>query len=139
MHHWSYEPEHRLDVIPLCTTCHAAVHRGNIPEPRTGRRYVLRTPTPLPPRQYPPVDPVALAVWRERKHKTRDELAAAVKVTERAVRAWEYGARRMGADDVHRCAVALGLVDTEELALHRWAASICPPPEGKRPAAGEGA
>lgn len=85
------------------------------------------------------VEPVALAVWRERKHKSRDELALAAGVTERAIRAWEYGARRMGADDVGRCARALGLLDAEELSLHRWAATICPPPEGKRPAAGEGA
>lgn len=25
-HHWSYLPEHRLDVIPLCTKCHKKVH-----------------------------------------------------------------------------------------------------------------
>lgn len=26
-HHWSYMPEHRLDVIWLCTKCHGAEHR----------------------------------------------------------------------------------------------------------------
>lgn len=26
-HHWSYEPEHWLDVIWLCTTCHGKEHR----------------------------------------------------------------------------------------------------------------
>lgn len=26
-HHWSYEQEHWLDVIPLCTKCHIQVHR----------------------------------------------------------------------------------------------------------------
>lgn len=26
-HHWSYEPEHWLDVIWLCTKCHAAEHK----------------------------------------------------------------------------------------------------------------
>lgn len=25
-HHWSYLPEHQLDVIPLCTKCHKKVH-----------------------------------------------------------------------------------------------------------------
>lgn len=25
-HHWSYEPEHRLDVVPLCHGCHMKVH-----------------------------------------------------------------------------------------------------------------
>jgi hypothetical protein len=34
------DPLRRLDVIPLCVECHAAVHAGNIPEPRTGRVYV---------------------------------------------------------------------------------------------------
>ncbi len=36
-HHWSYEPEHWLDVIPLCCKCHRGVHAGRYPEPRTGR------------------------------------------------------------------------------------------------------
>ena len=27
-HHWSYDPEHWLDVIPLCKQCHADVHNG---------------------------------------------------------------------------------------------------------------
>lgn len=27
-HHWSYEKEHWLDVIPLCVQCHADIHRG---------------------------------------------------------------------------------------------------------------
>lgn len=26
-HHWSYAKEHWLDVIPLCTQCHADIHR----------------------------------------------------------------------------------------------------------------
>lgn len=38
-HHWSYAPEHWLDVIPLCVQCHGWVHYGTIPEPRTGRVY----------------------------------------------------------------------------------------------------
>jgi hypothetical protein len=25
-HHWSYEPEHWLDVIPLCLQCHVEIH-----------------------------------------------------------------------------------------------------------------
>lgn len=25
-HHWSYEPEHWLDVIPLCRSCHRLIH-----------------------------------------------------------------------------------------------------------------
>lgn len=36
-HHWSYDVAHHLDVIPLCRACHLKVHRGAIPEPRTGR------------------------------------------------------------------------------------------------------
>lgn len=27
-HHWSYLPEHWLDVIPLCRQCHTDVHRN---------------------------------------------------------------------------------------------------------------
>lgn len=27
-HHWSYLPEHRLDVEPLCRDCHVKHHRG---------------------------------------------------------------------------------------------------------------
>ena len=26
-HHWSYKPEHYLDVIPLCQICHSGLHR----------------------------------------------------------------------------------------------------------------
>lgn len=29
-HHWSYAPEHQLDVIPLCGKCHKKVHRENV-------------------------------------------------------------------------------------------------------------
>lgn len=39
LHHWSYEPENWTDTIPLCRSCHMSVHRGRIPEPRTGRIY----------------------------------------------------------------------------------------------------
>ena len=28
-HHNGYEPEHWLDVVPLCRTCHGIRHRGN--------------------------------------------------------------------------------------------------------------
>lgn len=38
-HHWSYAPEHRLDVIALCLGCHMRIHYGTLPEPRTGRIY----------------------------------------------------------------------------------------------------
>lgn len=38
-HHHSYKPEHRLDVIGLCRSCHLKVHWGSIAEPRTGRVY----------------------------------------------------------------------------------------------------
>lgn len=27
-HHWSYLPENWLSVIPVCTICHGAIHRG---------------------------------------------------------------------------------------------------------------
>lgn len=40
-HHWSYLPEHRLDVIPLCSCCHIRLHAGHFPEPRTGRVYPI--------------------------------------------------------------------------------------------------
>ncbi len=29
-HHWSYESEHRLDVVPLCVGCHKRLHRGGL-------------------------------------------------------------------------------------------------------------
>ncbi len=25
-HHWSYAPEHWLDVIPVCNACHKKIH-----------------------------------------------------------------------------------------------------------------
>ena len=42
LHHWSYDREYWLDVIPLCVSCHRRVHYGAIPEPRTGRMYPRR-------------------------------------------------------------------------------------------------
>lgn len=42
LHHWSYAPEHWLDVITLCVGCHRRVHSGTIAEPRTGRVYSRR-------------------------------------------------------------------------------------------------
>lgn len=38
-HHHSYAEPCWLDVIELCAACHALVHAGSIPEPRTGRVY----------------------------------------------------------------------------------------------------
>lgn len=38
-HHWSYLPEHRLDVVPLCMSCHRQVHCGSIPDPTSGARW----------------------------------------------------------------------------------------------------
>lgn len=32
-HHWSYLPQHFLDVTALCRSCHSKVHRGTLPEP----------------------------------------------------------------------------------------------------------
>lgn len=29
-HHWSYAPEHWLDVIPVCVKCHKMIHTGEI-------------------------------------------------------------------------------------------------------------
>jgi uncharacterized Zn finger protein (UPF0148 family) len=29
-HHWSYAPEHWLDVIPVCARCHKKIHAGEI-------------------------------------------------------------------------------------------------------------
>lgn len=38
-HHWSYEPDHWLDVAPVCNSCHAKVHAGRIPDPTSGRTW----------------------------------------------------------------------------------------------------
>jgi len=35
-HHWSYEPAHRLDVIPLCRKCHTLAHNSKIDIPVPG-------------------------------------------------------------------------------------------------------
>ncbi len=35
-HHWSYEPEHALDVVPLCNRCHSWVHAAKLPDPTAG-------------------------------------------------------------------------------------------------------
>lgn len=32
-HHWSYAPEHWLDVIPVCVRCHKMIHTGEISIP----------------------------------------------------------------------------------------------------------
>lgn len=40
-HHEGYLEANRLDVTALCGSCHALVHRGSIPEPRTGRTRTL--------------------------------------------------------------------------------------------------
>lgn len=47
-HHWSYQPQHWLDVIPMCRSCHRSMHAGSLPEPRTGRLY-RRGPDPQRP------------------------------------------------------------------------------------------
>ena len=52
-HHWSYLPEHWLDVKPLCGSCHQRVHAGTIPDPTSGATWE-RTP-------YAPIDPVVAA------------------------------------------------------------------------------
>lgn len=36
-HHWSYEKEHWLDVIPLCRTCHVDIHNGLISYPLSSK------------------------------------------------------------------------------------------------------
>lgn len=38
-HHWSTDPAHALDVMPLCRSCHSFIHHGRLAEPRTGRIY----------------------------------------------------------------------------------------------------
>jgi hypothetical protein len=38
-HHWSHEPAAWLDVIWCHAGCHASIHAGRVPEPRTGRMY----------------------------------------------------------------------------------------------------
>lgn len=40
LHHHSYEPAFWLDVVAVCSKCHAGIHLGRIPEPLTGE---LRT------------------------------------------------------------------------------------------------
>lgn len=39
MHHWDYDRDD--DTIPMCGSCHVRMHRGGIPEPRTGRIYAM--------------------------------------------------------------------------------------------------
>lgn len=36
-HHHSYLPRYHLDVVPVCDSCHTAIHHGRVAEPRTGR------------------------------------------------------------------------------------------------------
>lgn len=49
-HHWSYSSP--LDTIPLCLECHQMVHRGTIPEPRTGRVYAAAVRMDVPAALY---------------------------------------------------------------------------------------
>lgn len=43
-HHWSYEQEHWLDVIPLCRSCHDKLHRMNKVERAKLEARLLTTP-----------------------------------------------------------------------------------------------
>lgn len=50
-HHWSYLPEHQLDVAPVCNGCHARIHAGQIPDPTSGAFWDgAREPRPETPR-----------------------------------------------------------------------------------------
>ena len=72
------------------------------------------------------VVPLSLANLRRRAGVTVEALAAACAVTLRAAYSWERGESRMSAARVREVASALGLGDSDELALHRWAASVDP-------------
>jgi hypothetical protein len=76
-----------LDVIPLCASCHARVHAGRIPEPRTGRWYPAST-TPEPT-----ATPFGLWLrsFRRAQRLTVPDMAARAGVTEQAVYHWEAG------------------------------------------------
>jgi hypothetical protein len=43
-HHHSYAPDDRLNVRPVCGSCHSRIHAGILPEPATG---ALRSPSSL--------------------------------------------------------------------------------------------
>lgn len=68
LHHWSYAPEHWLDVTALCRACHARVHSGEIPEPTphlyADPRVTDRSSTPAPARRGTPA-PERLALTGE--------------------------------------------------------------------------
>lgn len=51
-HHWSYEPEHQLSVIPLCKSCHKLQH-GVTPNPAIGPWFAVVL---VAPRAYPIAD-----------------------------------------------------------------------------------
>lgn len=71
-HHWSYLPEHALDVMPLCIACHRKVHRGLAPDPTTGVRFQhQRVMIQLPPTWTPETRAIHAAKiragWQRRK------------------------------------------------------------------------
>jgi len=69
-HHWSYLPEHWLDVVQLCHKHHADVHCGRIPEPTTGKR-LKREPKP---RKQGPEEMWRRRLYADRLRNRRDEL-----------------------------------------------------------------
>jgi DNA-binding XRE family transcriptional regulator len=38
-HHGSYEPQHHLHVVALCSSCHGRVHSGELPDPLFGHTW----------------------------------------------------------------------------------------------------
>lgn len=77
-HHWSYS--HPLDTIPLCLECHQQVHRGTIPEPRTGRVYNRAERMDVPPALYMETVHARLAEW-DKLAGTRTEFVETIRDT----------------------------------------------------------
>lgn len=92
-HHWSYLPEHQLDVVPVCGLCHRRVHTGHLPEPKTG---LIRAKDPGPWHrfnQWAAENPEAALELRagRREWNRRCRAAGAVRTPDPAQDAWVRG------------------------------------------------
>ena len=89
LHHWSYEREHWLDVIPLCLSCHRKVHIGLLDEPRTGRRYVREEAEDISARR----SPFCIMLQAARGQLSVAEASARGRCSARAINWWEGGTK----------------------------------------------
>lgn len=108
-HHKSYEPDHWLDVVWLCTACHGREHASD------GRaRSVPRTRKPPADTKTGPI----LRALRERAGLSLSEAAPLANTSTATLCRWENGRRRVdGLGMLREYARLLGATDDEVAAI----------------------